>query len=234
MTNEELILAKRHYYLGRLYENGTRNIDCDIEAAIENYEKSAALGYPPAIFQVGMSYYYCYRDDEPDYKKAFEYFLLSGTDDGDFWIGRCYHYGFGVKQSYPKAISIYEKLVKRGYTYAMMTLGHMYRGGIGVEKDQEMAAKYYLLAAEGGNDAGYLHIAVSYKHGFGIEQDLEKADFWFKKWRENAKEDIDEDSFYNERAPEEYDEAMDLFGTLADQGDVECLRILRAEGIRKI
>ena len=54
------------------------------------------------------------------------------------------------------------------------------------------------------------------------------------KWRENAKEDIDEDSFYNERAPEEYDEAMGLFGTLADQGDVECLRILRAEGIRKI
>ena len=73
----------------------------------------------------------------------------------------------------------------------------MYRGGIGVEKDQEMAAKYYLMAAEGGNDAGYLHIAVSYKHGFGIEQDLEKADFWFKKWRENGREDIDEDSFYN-------------------------------------
>ena len=234
MTDENLILAKKYYYLGRLFSMGTINIDADSDAAIEYFRKSAELGYGEAIFQLGMCHTYSWVEDEPDYEKAFEYYLMSKTDNGDYWVGRSYHYGHGVKQSYEKAIAIYEKLCKRGYTYAMMTLGHMYRGGIGVEKNQELAAKYYLMAAEGGNDAGYLHIAISYKHGFGVERDDEKAAYWFKKWKENGRDEDDEPCFYNEKAPDEYREAMDLFRTLANQGDAECLRILRAEGIRKI
>ena len=228
MTQENLILAKKYYYLGRLFSMGTARIDQDKSAAIEYFEKSSQLGFAKATFQLGITYFEGWRNYKPNYEKAFEYFLLSGTDDGDFWVGRCYHYGHGVTQNYEKAIKIYEKLAKRGYTYAMMSLGHMYRGGVGVEKNQELATKYYLMAAEGGNDAGYLHTAVAYKHGFGIEKSEERSEYWFKKWRENGRSE-DDLCFYDELAPDEYREAMKLFRTLADQGDVECLRVIRAE-----
>ena len=228
MTDEKTVLAKKYYYLGRLFSMGAKKIDQDTEAAIEYFEKARDLGYADATFQLGLIYYEGWRHQKPNYDKAFECFLLSGTDNGEFWVGRCYQQGRGVTQSYEKAIAIYEKLVKRGYTNAMMSLGHIYRGGSGVEKNQELAAKLYLMAAEGGNDSGYLHIAISYKHGFGIEKSQEKADYWFKKWRKNGRKESDL-CLYHEKEPDEYHEAMDFFRAMADQGDIECLRIIRAE-----
>ena len=229
MTNEKTILAKKYYYLGRLFSMGGRNIGQDTQAAIEYFEKSRDLGYAEATFQLGMIYYEGWRYKNPDYDKAFEYFLFSGTDNGEFWVGKCYQQGHGVTQSYEKAIAIYEKLVKRGYTNAMMSLGHIYRGGCGVEKNQELAAKLYLMAAEGGNDSGYLHIAISYKHGFGIEKNHEKADYWFKKWKKNGRGESDL-CYYHEKEPDEYREAMDFFTELAKKGDNDCIQILMAEG----
>lgn len=227
MTNENLILAKKYYYLARLFSMGTKNINADTDAAVEYFEKSAALGYPPALFQMGMNYCHDWRSDEPDYEKAFEYFMLSNTDDGEYWIGRCYHYGYGVRQSYPKAIAIYERLAGRGYSQAMMALGHLYRGGVGVEKDQEKAATYYLMAAEAGNGAGCLHIGISYKHGFGVEKNEELADKWLKEWAKRRPADNAE--YYFEKEPDEYAKAMDFFKLLADRGDGDAIRVLRAE-----
>ena len=229
MTHENLILAKKYYYLGRLFYFGTENIDGSLEGSMEYFEKSADLGYSPAIFQMGISYYYGYRDEycTPDYGKALEFFIKAQNENGDFFIGECYFYGNGVKRSYEKAISIYEKLMKKGYTQAAMRLGHMYRDGTGVEKNIEKAIEYYTFAGERGNSAGCLYLAKMYLYGEGVEVDKDLGDKWLMLW---AKYDIDEDAvFYYERAPEEYDEAMTFFKKLADEGDEECIRILKAE-----
>lgn len=228
MTHENLILAKKYYYLGRLFYFGTEYIDGSLEESMECFEKSADLGYSPAIFQMGISYYYGYRDEycTPDYDKAFEFFIKAQNEDGDFFIGECYFYGNGVKRNYEKAISIYEKLVKKSYTHAAMRLGHMYRDGTGVEKNIEKAIEYYTFAGEHGNSAGCLYLAKMYLYGEGVEVDKDLGDKWLQLW---AKLDIDEDAvFYYERAPEEYDEAIKFFKNLADEGDEECIRILKA------
>ncbi len=230
MTRENLVLAKKHYYLGRLFYFGTENIDGSLEASMEYFEKSASLGYSPAIFQVGISYYYGYRDEycTPDYGKALEFFIQANNDDGDFFIGECYFFGNGVKRNYERAISVYEKLAKKNYTRAAMRLGHMYRDGIGVEKNIEKAIEYYTFAGERGNSAGCLYLAKMYLYGdHGVEVDPDLGDRWLSLW---AKYDIDEDAvFYYERDPEEYGEAMEFLKKLADEGDEECRRIIEVE-----
>lgn len=234
MTQEKLNLAKKYYYLGRLFYFGTENVDASLETSMEYYEKSAELGYSPAIFQMGISYYYGWRDEycTPDYGKALEFFIRADSDDGNFFIGECYYFGHGVKKNYERAISVYEKLAKKNYTRAAMRLGHMYRDGIGVERNVEKAIEYYSFAGERGNSAGCLYLAKMYLYGnYGVEVDKALGDRWLKLW---ARYDVDEDAvFYRERDPEEYDEAMAFFEKLADGGDMECAGILVKEKRRK-
>ena len=230
MTIDDSTLAKKYYYIGRLYYYGMPWLESDDEVAAEFFDKAALLGHPDGIFQCGMSYFEGFGREDVDYSRAFELFVLAGNDNGTYFVARCYHYGFGVKQSYEKAIRIYENLVRRGYSYAAMSLGHMYRFAEGVEKDIARAIEYYRIAAELGNAEGCLQLAKLYFYGEDVEKDEEQYHRWLDEW---ARLDVgpEDPYFYDECAPKEYEEAIELFRSLARAGDEECQKILDRAGM---
>lgn len=224
------MLARKYYYLGRLYEMGMMWFEFDMNESVRYIDMAARLNYPAAIFQKGMTYFHGRGDRGQDYNLAFKYFFLSGTEDGRYMVAKCYENGYGVDMNMTKAIKIYESLSMNGYSYAAMTLGSIYLSGrTGVEKDTPRALDYFLHAGELGNSAGYEALAKCYFFGLGgLEVDKDMADKWLKEWAKI--DDTPEDPyFYDELEPKEYDEAMKFFKELAELGDEDAIFVIKAK-----
>lgn len=225
MDKQTEIVAKKHYYLGRLYHFGMPWLMNDGEISFKHFKKSARLGYREGMLQLGLCYCYGYGCDS-DLSRAIQLFLLGDTQDCRYYLGRCYLLGWGVERSYEKAAAIFDRLVEGGYPYAAMMLGMMHRDGKGFPKSDEMMAKYYLLAAELGCDEGCYRIARCYENGIGVERNPEEAKRWYARWSELYR-DPEDMIFYDERDPEEYEEAMRFFKEQAEAGDEDCAFIIK-------
>ena len=85
---------------------------------------------------------------KPGINFALNVFRLYPNDPGiQFYMGLCYEFGLGYKQSYAKAVECFRKGALQGDFSAQFELGYCYEMGLGVAKSIESAIVWYKKAA---------------------------------------------------------------------------------------
>ena len=90
-----------------------------------------------------------------DYKAGLVIFedLASKNDAiAQYYLGKMYANGFGVKKDYLKAKYWYEKAAAKGFAEAQNSLGVLYDYGYGVKQDRKIAKKWFNKACNAGSD----------------------------------------------------------------------------------
>ena len=107
------------------------------------------------------------------------------AEDGDssaqYSLGRMYHYGFGMPQSYRKAEIWLRKSANQGNAEGQHSLGGLYYFGNGVPQNYILAHMWFSLSSMQGNEiAGRFRVNVEEK--MTLDQ-IEKAQGLAKEWK---------------------------------------------------
>jgi hypothetical protein len=103
--------AEACHWLAGLYLDGD-GVKKDYDEAFKWHMKSAKLGFVGAQLHLGIYYYCGGYGIEQDYKKAVYWLkkaVKQGHDFAKYFLGKAYYDGNGVKQSYDKAIKLWEQ-----------------------------------------------------------------------------------------------------------------------------
>jgi hypothetical protein len=122
-------------------------------------------------------------------------------------LAYCYETGYGVTQSYEKAIEWYNKAVEQGNARAINNLGVLYENGKGIEKNHKKAFELYSKAADLEYILAFANLGYCYENGVGTSQSYlkaesyyskaaEKGDEYAKKALERIKEKVEDEKFY--------------------------------------
>lgn len=89
------------------------------QSVLDGYKEKAAKGDVEAMLDLGKAYYRGVDGAQQDYIEAAKWFadaaeLKNGEAQG--WLGLLYYKGQGVTQNYDKAMSLFLRSVKNGYT----------------------------------------------------------------------------------------------------------------------
>ena len=105
------------------------------------------------MFRIGKMYENGTHPREMSPDRAMEWYLR-GSDlkdpDSMYAVGRMYHLGNGVYQSYEKAMEWYGKAAELGHAEACYRIGKMYETDAYPEQSAEEAERWYAKAAENG------------------------------------------------------------------------------------
>ena len=132
-----------YLYCGYLakYDIGKDIQSYDPEGAFRYFKESANEGYPPAITELGLCFYYG-DGISKDEAHAFQLFSTAaelGDTEGLYYLGECYDFGRGTEKDILKAIECYTKAAEQGDRYAQFNLAFCYSEGYGVDLDYEKA-----------------------------------------------------------------------------------------------
>ncbi|MCR5549846.1 MAG: sel1 repeat family protein [Bacteroidales bacterium] len=125
-----------------------------------------------------------------DYKRALPILvrLVNGrVPTAQSYLGWCYEFGKGVKQSYEKAVEWYSKAAEQGDASAQYLLGLCYEYGKGIKQSYEKAVEWYSKAAKQGDMSAQYLLGLCYEYGKGVKQSYEKAVEWCSKAAEQGK-----------------------------------------------
>ena len=143
----------------------------------EKSDASLPGGSPRALFELGRGIFNAFH-----WKRAvYWWHRATGDADAMCWIGYCYHYGYGVKEDYTKAVEWWERASGCGHASATTYLAMCYDTGHGVEESETKTRELYLKAAElGCKDAAY-ELGIIYYHGAcGVAVNKTEALKWWR------------------------------------------------------
>ncbi|NOX91736.1 MAG: tetratricopeptide repeat protein [Gammaproteobacteria bacterium] len=105
--------------------------------------------------------------------------LTDEASNGDtlaqYYLGKKYEYGRGVKQDTDEAIKWYKKAATQGLVEAQVKLGYMYKGQ-GAKIDNISAAKWFGKAADQGDNRAQYVLGLMYLKGeIGQQKNIKKA-----------------------------------------------------------
>ena len=125
----------------------------DYAAALEHWERAAAMEHAEAEFRIGAMYEEG-KGVAPDTARAVEWYRRAaghGSEEAQFNLGHMYASGTGVEKDEARAAHWYAKAAERGNAYAQYTLGLMYAHGRGVERDRATAYAWLTVAIHNFN-----------------------------------------------------------------------------------
>ncbi|CAG8754684.1 2257_t:CDS:1, partial [Acaulospora morrowiae] len=105
------------------------------------------------------------------YKKSAD----SGDAIGQYFLGRCYYWGHGIKTDRKKAFELLQKSSENGNSRGQWMLGFCYERGYGTTKDLKKAFEQFLHSAEAGNVTSQMELGRCYEEGIGVDKNLGKA-----------------------------------------------------------
>ena len=174
------------FNLAVMYHNGWGGIKRDYKLAYEWFLKSAALGHPASIYDIG-NMYYRERGLPKDLKKAFDYYKQSADlnfIEGYNGLGLMYYNGQVPSKNtrydpetnlpidfdppdYKKAFECYKYAAERGHSYALCNCGHGFFEGkyCNGKPDYEKAVYWYKRAVEVGNKDAEYNLGLIYLKG---------------------------------------------------------------------
>jgi len=127
------------------------------QAAFQNLEQSAMLGYPPAQFQLG-EFYKDGKFTDADPARARSWFQRAANGGNLFAmhrLGYLYAEGKGGSTDMPAAIRWFEQAANLGFVDSQFNLGAIYDPGLGNEprgiQDIEKSYYWFALAARNGD-----------------------------------------------------------------------------------
>lgn len=148
LNKNDLIKSEGLNKLGNLYSDpGFRKYS--LTKAEEYYLKSIALNNDAALNNLGMLYI-----DMDKYSGAYAYIKLAADRNLPGAVnnlGSLYRYGYGVKQDYTKALSLFQRAAELGSSSGLYNIASMYEKGEGVKQDDNKAIEYYEKALAAGH-----------------------------------------------------------------------------------
>lgn len=147
-------------FLGACYVIG-KGTKQDERTAAELFRDSAALGFPPAQYELGL----CYEHGiglERNMARAVELYALAAEQEdaqAQCALGNLYFTGNGVEQDRAHAAELYTRAAEQGDVQALSCLAECYEAGCGVPCDLDRAIALYDQAAALGD--GYAHEEAS-------------------------------------------------------------------------
>ena len=136
------------YFLGK-------NIERDIEEAMDLYKISAQQGFIPAQHRVGKISLFGIKNLNiaVNYKDAFDYIGMAANNHytpSEYLFGMMFYLGKGTKTDYDEAARWITRAADKEYARAQLQLGLMHLYGHGVEEDINQAKLWINQAAEQG------------------------------------------------------------------------------------
>ena len=156
-----------------------------------------------------------------------------GYKNAQYYLGRFYYDGIGVKQK--NEDQAFEWLKKSaegedGEPMAQVYLGVLYAEGKGVCRDNVEAFKWFKKAAELGESSAQLNLGLMYMNGALVEKNYEEALFWVEKSAEQGDSDAQTvlgNWYYNGTVVgQDYNKAKEWFEKAANQDNAGALYML--------
>ena len=161
--------------------------DFSLLAPILMYHRSADMGDPEGMYNLGVCYECGQRGITWDGVKAVEWYRKAaeaGNAQGMYALARCYEDSYFLTRDGEKAMEWYQKAAEAGDVRAMNYLGYNYEHGLELTRDREKAMEWYQKAAEAGDVGAMYHLGSSYENGdIGLEltRNEVKALEWYQK-----------------------------------------------------
>lgn len=248
------------FFLGQMYFNGD-GVEQNYSKAILYYRKAADNNHAGAQCNLGHCYYNGYgvaknidegfkwtciaykNGDKTAASNLIGYYndymsmAKRGNGVAAFYLGLCYHEGYGTLKDYVEAQKWYKFAAERGDVAGMNNLASMYQNGEGSEIDMVSAIYWYRQAAEKGNATSQRNLGDLYFYGDFVECDYLVAYKWYIRAAEQGdtwamcglaimlingngvKRDLSRAvSYLQEAVSKECDEAYYVLGNLYWQG----------------
>jgi hypothetical protein len=104
----------------------------------------------------------------------------AGNPEADYWMGRMYEDGLGVKKDVNKAIEYYTTSADKGWQNAKLRLGEIYFHGTEVLQNFAKARKWLERAAFDGKSLAQRDLGTLYANGWGTQKDPVWAYVWYE------------------------------------------------------
>ncbi|GBC38035.2 kinase-like domain-containing protein [Rhizophagus irregularis DAOM 181602=DAOM 197198] len=139
------------------------------------------------IFFRGFLYYNGIIIIEKDEDKAIRLFSKASKDNypiAQFYLGKCYENGNGIKKDNFKAFKYYEKASISGNKVVQFNLGRCYLCGIGIEKDYDKSIEWFEKSASQGYIITQLLLGILYEK---LKKDFENSFCWIERAMKRAR-----------------------------------------------
>ena len=154
-------------------------------APILMYHRSADMGDPEGMYNLGVCYEYGQRGLTEDKVKAVEWYRKAaeaGNAAAMYSLGKCYEFCIGgLAQDFVKLVEWYRKAAEAGNAQGMYALALCYEDGYFLTRDGEKAIEWYQKAAEAGDVKAMNYLGYNYEFGIELTWDAEKAMEWYQK-----------------------------------------------------
>jgi TPR repeat protein len=201
--------------LGQIYESGDGVIP-NITYAYFNYTQSAICGKKEAIAYIRK----CIATST-SFHDYFKNFFQAHNNNGEQneqscqMMGFLYHYGYGVRKNYHRAMEWYEKAAEKGLRNAQRNLGILYQKSLTLQNKYEAGFHLFLKSACQDDPISQYLVGSAYEFGRGVEQNLYEAYIWFERAAINRNNDAQFRlaRFYRDRRviPEDVEKARKWF-----------------------
>ena len=162
--------------------------DFSLLAPILMYHRSADMGDPEGMYNLGVCYEYGQRGLTEDRVKAVEWYRKAaeaGNAAAMYSLGKCYEFCIGgLAQDFVKLVEWYRKAAEAGNAQGMYALARCYEDGYFLTRDGEKAMEWYQKAAEAGDVKAMMRIGYCYEiggTGLMLKTNNVKALEWYQK-----------------------------------------------------
>lgn len=173
LTEAEAGNPVAQFNLALAYQSGN-SVDKDLALAEAWYEKSAALGHPPA--QINLAWL---RAEQGDQAAAMQLYLQAAEQGeliAQLEVADRYRDGIGTAADLTLAADWYQRAADQGHAGAMFALANLYATGAGVPRDYARAAELFRGAAERGEVQAHCNLGRLYAEGGpGLERNDARA-----------------------------------------------------------
>ena len=154
-----------------------------------------------------------------DWQKAAD----QGDVDAQYRLGRMYHIGEDVSQSYFEAVKWYRKAADQGHSDAQNRLGCLYEYGLlGISQNFSEAVHWYRKAADQGHSDAQNRLGGCYALGRGVPKNHKDAIHWYRKAADQGEIfcqlRLGRIYEYGEDVSQSHAEALKWYRKAADQG----------------
>ncbi|KAF5573804.1 HRD3-like protein [Fusarium pseudocircinatum] len=197
--------SKASYNLGRIYYDGQRGLERDVDLA-RKYFVLVALRYwkkdgrlsenpKPGIEKIAskaagyLGRMYLRGDGVPqNFERAkvwFERGITQHDAQSQHGLGLMMLHGYGQKENVKRAMELFKSSADQDYAPALVQMGQLYldQGG---QEDVRIANNYFELAGRHGNIEAHYYIAEMIHHGVGREKHCPASLTYYKSVAEKA------------------------------------------------
>jgi len=124
------------------------------------------------------------RYKEKNYSKAYHHFEFAaekGNPDAQYYLGKGYIEGEGLKQDIQKGYNWMLKSAKQGDVDAQVYLISFFGEGVHTDPDYEEALRWAKIAVNNGSTVACNAIGLFYERGLGVPKNYSEAKKWYQK-----------------------------------------------------